>query len=114
MVGGSSGLNIMIWSRPSEAEFNVWSQFGVEGGWNWDGLLPYMMKAENVSLGPPLLGSNETGPSGADSSQGHGGPIQVGYNNFVSPIVAPFVDSFVAVGNTINNDPVSSESTHLC
>ena len=99
MVGGSSGLNLMIWNRPSKEEFDVWKQFGIEGGWDWHGLLPFMMKAENVSLGPPLPGSNSTKDSGFDSTvQGRTGPIRVGFNNFYSPLVATYVETFIDIG----------------
>ena len=112
LVGGSSGINVMIWTRPSKEEVDIWSQFGNKG-WDWDSLLPFFKKAENVTPGPEGVFPIATQAPGLDNvADGRGGPIQVGYNNFYSAVVKPFVESFVKIGAHVNGDPVSLLSLH--
>lgn len=107
MLGGSSGLNSMAWVRPRKEELDIWTRLGIQGGWNWDGLLPFMIKSANVSLGNSSAFPGSTNPSGFDSSvEGRKGPIQVGYDNTFSGVQTPWVDSFINAGAVLNQDPV--------
>ncbi|RDB24290.1 hypothetical protein Hypma_008798 [Hypsizygus marmoreus] len=106
MLGGSSGLNAMAWVRPRQEELDIWSRLGIQGGWNWQGLLPYMMKAENVSMGNSSAFPGSHYPSGFDSTVlGRKGPVQVSYDNTFSGVQTPFVESFIRVGATLNENP---------
>lgn len=107
MLGGSSGLNSLAWVRPRKEELNVWARLGIRGGWDWDGLLPYMMKSANVSMGNSSAFPGSTHPSGFDSTvEGRSGPIQVGYDNTFSGVQRPWVESFIKVGSILNQNPV--------
>lgn len=44
VVGGSSLLNGMVWTRGSAADYDAWEALG-NPGWGWKGLLPYFKKA---------------------------------------------------------------------
>jgi choline dehydrogenase-like flavoprotein len=46
LLGGSSGINGMAWTRASALEYDAWEQFGPDGEWGWDGVLPYFKKSE--------------------------------------------------------------------
>lgn len=97
----------MAWVRPRREELDVWSRLGIQGGWDWKGLLPYMMKVENVSLGDSSTFPGSQHPSGYDSTVlGRSGPIQIGYNNAFSGVQRPFVESFLKVGAVLNENPV--------
>lgn len=48
MLGGSSGLNLLAWARPSKPELDAWDVFAPNAGWTWDDLLPYFKKTEAV------------------------------------------------------------------
>jgi choline dehydrogenase-like flavoprotein len=107
MLGGSSGLNSMAWVRPRKEELDAWARLGIQGGWNWDGLLPYMMKSANVSLGDSSAFTGSIHPSGFNSLvEGRSGPIQVGYDNTFSGVQTPWLESFIKVGAILNQDPV--------
>lgn len=107
MLGGSSGLNSMAWVRPRREELDVWQRLGINGGWNWHELLPYMMKSENVSLGDSSAFPGSMHPSGFDSSvEGRSGPIKVGYDNTYTGVEKPWVESFIQTGAVLNQDPV--------
>lgn len=43
VVGGSSVLNGMVWTRGSAADYDAWEALG-NPGWGWEGLLPYFKK----------------------------------------------------------------------
>lgn len=106
MIGGSSGLNAMAWVRPRKDDLDNWSSFGVQGGWDWDGLLPYMIKSENVSIGSSAAFPGSTQPSGVDSSvNGRKGPIQVSYDPTFTGVQTPVVQSFLNIGAILNQVP---------
>ncbi|KAK2736318.1 hypothetical protein FQN55_001704 [Onygenales sp. PD_40] len=55
IVGGSSGVNGMIFHRGTAEEYNYWAELGGEGStWDWEGLLPYFKKG--VYFTPPNEG----------------------------------------------------------
>ncbi|XP_045539340.1 glucose dehydrogenase [FAD, quinone]-like [Papilio machaon] len=49
VVGGSSVLNYMIYTRGASNDYNKWKQMGNEG-WGWDDVLPYFKKVENFNI----------------------------------------------------------------
>lgn len=49
VVGGSSVLNYMIYTRGSQKDYDGWRDMGNEG-WGWDDVLPYFKKVENFNI----------------------------------------------------------------
>ncbi|XP_063368473.1 glucose dehydrogenase [FAD, quinone]-like [Cydia amplana] len=49
VVGGSSVLNYMIYTRGSPYDYDNWKAMGNEG-WGWDDVLPYFKKVENFNI----------------------------------------------------------------
>ena len=116
MVGGSSGVNGMAWVRPPKQELDSWPEtVNISGDWNWDGLLPYMMKVENVNVDDSSPFPCLTHPSGSNNAiQGRKGPIQVSFDNTFSGVEAPWVRSFRNAGGVINKDPVRLVFSQEC
>lgn len=56
VMGGTSTINGSVWLRGSAADYDEWAALGNEG-WDFAGLLPFFMKAENDPLGGPLHGT---------------------------------------------------------
>ncbi|KAL0059085.1 hypothetical protein AAF712_014216 [Marasmius tenuissimus] len=111
MIGGSSGLNAMAWVRPPQVELDTWAKLGINGGWDWNGLLPYMMKVENVSLGDSSEYPGSAHPSGWDSTyNGRSGPIDISFNNAFTGVQKPFVESVLALGEQLNENPASGSN----
>lgn len=63
VLGGSSSVNAMIYTRGHREDYDHWAAEG-NAGWRWDDVLPYFKRAEN----------NERG---ADAWHGTGGPLNV-------------------------------------
>jgi len=43
VVGGSTVVNGLCWTRGSAADYDAWENLG-NPGWGWAGLLPYFLK----------------------------------------------------------------------
>ncbi|KAJ7772263.1 aryl-alcohol-oxidase from pleurotus Eryingii [Mycena metata] len=46
VLGGSSSVNYMVYTRGSKDDFNRWAKVTGDKGWGWDSLLPYFKKNE--------------------------------------------------------------------
>ncbi|XP_048482772.1 ecdysone oxidase-like isoform X1 [Plutella xylostella] len=49
MIGGSSSNNYMMYVRGNPEDYNSWADAGFEG-WDWDTVLPYFKKSENLQV----------------------------------------------------------------
>ncbi|XP_030036085.1 glucose dehydrogenase [FAD, quinone] [Manduca sexta] len=49
VVGGSSVLNYMIYTRGASMDYDNWKSMGNDG-WGWDDVLPYFKKVENFNI----------------------------------------------------------------
>lgn len=63
VLGGSSAINAMVWSRGQPADFEEWKALG-NPGWGWDEVLPLYRRIEDHDLG-------------ANALHGAGGPVHV-------------------------------------
>jgi choline dehydrogenase-like flavoprotein len=90
VLGGSSSINAMIYTRGVPQDYDAWAAAG-NPGWGFDDLLPYFKKAEH----------NERG---ADAWHGTGGPLNVkdlAQPNRFSPL---FVEAAQQAGFVKNTD----------
>ena len=125
MLGGSSGINGMAWNRATEEEYNSWETFGPENGWNWDGLLPFMIKSENMSrvTPDPFPGLTDEQRNLTSPVYGFNGPMEVRHVTFnltfvltllqashqiwyADPMV-PYVQALNSIGIDTVAEPVS-------
>ncbi len=63
VLGGCSAINGLIYIRGQAADYDEWRDLG-NGGWGWDDVLPYFIRAEDQERG-------------ADAYHGTGGPLAV-------------------------------------
>ncbi|KAJ7197069.1 hypothetical protein B0H12DRAFT_1330199 [Mycena haematopus] len=47
VIGGSSSVNYMVYTRGSEEDFNRWAHVTGDEGWSWNKLFPYFLKNEH-------------------------------------------------------------------
>ncbi|KAF7777703.1 CAZyme family AA3 [Agaricus bisporus var. burnettii] len=59
ILGGSSSINAMVYTRGSEDDYDRWARVTGDSGWSWDALLPYFIKNERFVQ--PTDGRNITG-----------------------------------------------------
>ena len=48
LLGGSSAVNYLAWTRASKVEYDTWESFAAGNGWNWNGLLPFFEKVSSI------------------------------------------------------------------
>ncbi|KAI0086793.1 alcohol oxidase [Irpex rosettiformis] len=106
MLGGSSGLNFLAWNRASKPEYDAWSPFASEHGWDFDGLLPYFERSTTIRPHQlnPFPGINGTQEHAVYDAEFMGGPIQLSYNDIYIDTVFPFVESLNSLGVPTNPD----------
>src|SRR5262249_33433538 len=84
MLGGSSGINYMVYVRGHPGDFDNWAARGASG-WSYNDVLPYFRKIETFSA------SNEISVDG--DAHGDRGPVNVGVRAPVIPASRMFVEA---------------------
>lgn len=83
LMGGSSVLNYMIYTRGNRRDYDRWAALG-NGGWSFEDVRPYFEKFEN-----------NTTP---EADLGVGGPVTISYPSFRSQTGAGFIKGAVEMG----------------
>ncbi|RZL37685.1 MAG: glucose-methanol-choline oxidoreductase [Rubrivivax sp.] len=90
MLGGSSGINAMVYTRGQPEDYDHWAALG-NAGWAWSDVLPYFVKSEcNDSFGAPL--------------HGRSGPLKVSQLRSDNPLQAAWLAAGREAGHVINAD----------
>lgn len=84
MLGGSSGINYMVYVRGHPGDFDNWAARGADG-WSYAGVLPYFRKIESFKP------SNEITVDG--DAHGKDGPLSVTVRSPVIPAARAFVEA---------------------
>ena len=90
VLGGSSSINAMIYTRGVPQDYDAWAAQG-NAGWGWAEVLPWFKRAEH----------NERG---ADAWHGTGGPLNVMDLPTPNPFSRAFVEAGVQAGHVRNDD----------
>jgi choline dehydrogenase-like flavoprotein len=91
VMGGSSSINAMVYTRGNAQDYNSWSALG-NVGWSYQEVLPYFKKSEH----------NEC--FGANAYRGVGGPLNVSYLRSPSPLNKAFIQACNEQGIPYNPD----------
>lgn len=90
MLGGSSGINAMVYIRGQREDYDEWAALG-NPGWGWDDVLPHFIKSEgNDSFGAPLHGRD--------------GPLKVSQLRTDNPLHQAWLAAGREAGHAINAD----------
>lgn len=89
MLGGSSGINYMVWVRGHPQDFDHWAELGADG-WDYDAVLPVFKRMED------LVPSNEIAID--QDAHGSGGPVGVAVRSPMIPATRQFVAAAEAAG----------------
>jgi len=90
VLGGSSSINAMCYSRGHRSDYDDWAELG-NPGWSWKEVLPYFRQAENQSRGESEL-------------HGVGGPLSVEDLSFTNPLSDVFIEAAGQAGFAHNRD----------
>jgi choline dehydrogenase len=81
LVGGSSSMNGMMWTRGDPSDFDGWAQAGAPG-WSYADLVPYFRRVEGYADGEGTA-MGQTGPLNIESRAEHG----------INPAAVAFIDA---------------------
>ena len=90
VLGGSSSINAMCYTRGTPRDYDEWEQAGA-AGWYWNSVLPYFVRAEGNARGAGPLHGGE-------------GPLRVSDLRHVNPLSQAFIDAGVQAGWPRNDD----------
>jgi choline dehydrogenase-like flavoprotein len=85
VLGGSSSLNAMVYTRGNASDYDQWAAQG-NAGWSYQDVLPLFKQSENNQC------------FGADAYRGVDGPLNVCYLRSPSPINQSFLDACESQG----------------
>lgn len=84
VVGGSSSINAMIYTRGHPQSYDRW-QIGGDVDWSFEALRPYFRAAENQERG-------------ASFHHGAGGPLGISDTRYKNPLAQAFIDGCAELG----------------
>jgi choline dehydrogenase len=90
VLGGSSAINAMCYSRGHRFDYQQWAANGAPG-WGWDEVLPYFKKSEDYE-------------GGASEFHGEGGPLAVSALRHRNPLSAVFLEAAEEAGYPRTDD----------
>lgn len=90
MLGGSSGINYMVWVRGHPHDYDNWAKLGAQG-WSYAEVLPAFKRMED------LVPSNEI--SIDQDAHGQGGPVGIAVRSPMIPSSRLFVAAAEATGS---------------
>ncbi len=90
VLGGSSSINAMCYSRGHRSDYDDWAAAG-NPGWGWDEVLPYFVRSEDQARG------------GSDL-HGVGGPLSVSDLGYTNPLSDVFIQAAEQAGFARNPD----------
>lgn len=90
VLGGSSAINAMIYTRGNPGDYNAWEKAG-NPGWGWSGMLPYFLLSEGNQRG-------------SDAYHSGYGPLAVSDLKWKSAAGQAFVSAAREAGHRLNHD----------
>jgi 4-pyridoxate dehydrogenase len=97
VLGGSSSVNVMAYTRGHPADFDRWAQKGAIG-WSFVDVLPYFKRCETFA-------------GGADKWRGGSGPLGTEFAKTTDPLYPAWIEAAKAAGitNTADYNAASAE-----
>jgi len=89
MLGGSSGINYMMYVRGNPGDFDAWAEGGATG-WGYAEVLPYFKKSEGLAPSADIVID--------EAVHNTTGPLGVSVRDPILPAARQFVEAAVAAG----------------
>jgi 4-pyridoxate dehydrogenase len=93
VLGGSSSINMMGYSRGDRNDYDRWAQKGANG-WSYRDVLPYFKRTE-------------TAEDGESTYRGGDGPVGVTWNRVRDPLCGAWLEAARSAGFSLNSDIAS-------
>ncbi|KAI0727770.1 GMC oxidoreductase [Fomitopsis betulina] len=106
-LGGSSSMNMMLWTRPQREDIDALEKLG-NPGWNWETFYKYMKKSESFIAAKEPLSSDYLDLHRADAL-GHDGPVRVSFAQATSGMEVPIQQSLKLLGVETISDSMSGK-----
>lgn len=90
VVGGSSSVNYLVFTRGARADFDRWARNGATG-WAWDDVLPYFKRVESWA-------------GGESPVRGGSGPISVEFTRTTDPLFDAMLTAAQTAGYPVTGD----------
>lgn len=90
VLGGSSSINVMAYTRGHRGDYDRWAQKGCQG-WSYAEVLPYFRRGETFK-------------PGENTWRGGDGPLQVQYALTQDPLYEAWIDAARAIGLPVTDD----------
>lgn len=108
-MGGSSGINLHVWTHASQRDIDDWGELGNEG-WSWEEIFPYFAKSEKY-FPPSSTVLAQYALSEIDPSlHGQQGPVNNSFPTFYSDFQSTWDPTYKNLGITLNGDPMSGRA----
>ncbi|KAH9886305.1 GMC oxidoreductase [Cubamyces lactineus] len=104
-LGGSSGMNFLMWTRPQRQDIDAIEALG-NSGWNWERFYEYSKKTERF-VSPQKATVEDLYSKDA---VGTNGPLPISFARTVSNAEQPFRKSLEELGVNISNDALSGDT----
>lgn len=97
MLGGCSSMNAQMAQYGAPEDYDEWAKVIGDESWSWKSFSKYFRKMENYIPNPeyPLVDA---------TARGTGGPVRVGYFNYVSNSSKAFIQSCINLGIPFTRD----------
>lgn len=101
VIGGSSSINGMLYTRGCRSDYDTWFRYGNEG-WNYETVLDYFKKSENI------VAENVTNKPGFEKYHGKGGYLNVDHwknvDSDLDDLISSFTEGMQEMGYKYNED----------
>ncbi|KAJ5995543.1 hypothetical protein N7481_002520 [Penicillium waksmanii] len=85
LLGGSSGINYMMYVRGSTQDYNDWAELAEDEGWSADIMQLYMRKHQTLEPVDPSIKDTSTMPF-VGEFHGTSGPVRTSFNDSLIPV----------------------------
>lgn len=90
MLGGSSGINYMMYVRGSLQDYDDWAELSGDEGWSSTGMMEYMRKHETLEPIDEAV-VDRSAMLFVGKNHGTSGPVKTSFNDNALPIEADFI-----------------------
>ncbi|CAG8230118.1 unnamed protein product [Penicillium nalgiovense] len=110
LLGGSSGINYMMYVRGSTNDYDDWAELVEDDGWSGEHMQHYMRKHQTLEPIDPSITDRSTMPL-VGEFHGTSGPIRTGFNDTIFPVENDIIKACEDVAGIANkpNDPWSGD-----